>query len=175
MLLRRSRLSVICLAIAVALIVGGAAAIAAERTGGWVDDIVVIEIADEPTAIEMLLAGEIDIFAQTMSDPELLKRVEASPYLEYSVSFGGNSEITFNPVGPEFPGTGKLNPFSVPRIREAMNWLIDRDYIAQELYGGMALPRIVTISGAMPDYARHADVIRALELDTPMTSSVRRK
>ena len=103
MLLRRSRLSVICLAIAVALIVGGAAAIAAERTGGWVDDIVVIEIADEPTAIEMLLAGEIDIFAQTMSDPELLKRVEASPYLEYSVSFGGNSEITFNPVGPEFP------------------------------------------------------------------------
>ena len=32
------------------------------------DDIVVIEIADEPTAIEMLLAGEIDIFAQTMSD-----------------------------------------------------------------------------------------------------------
>lgn len=165
MLLRRSRLSVICLAIAVALIVGGAAAIAAERTGAWVDDIVVIEIADEPTAIEMLLAGEIDIFAQTMSDPELLKRVEASPYLEYSVSFGGNSEITFNPVGPEFPGTGKLNPFSVPRIREAMNWLIDRDYIAQELYGGMALPRIVTISGAMPDYARHADVIRALELE----------
>lgn len=165
MLLKRSRLSVICLAIAVALIVGATASFAAERTGGWVDDIVVIEETREPAAIDMLLAGEIDIYAQTMSDPELLRKVEASPELEYSVSYGGNTEFTFNPVGPIFPGTGKLNPFSVPRIREAMNWLIDRNYIAQELYGGMALPRIVTISGAMPDYARHADVVRALELE----------
>lgn len=165
MLLKGSRLSIACLAVAIALIVFGATGIAAERTGAWVDDIVVIEEQREPAAIDMLLTGELDIYAQTMSDPELLQKVQASPELEYSVAYGSNVEITFNPAGPVFPGTGKLNPFAVPRIREAMNWLIDRDYIVQEIYGGLAIPRIVTVSRAMPDYARHADVIRALELE----------
>jgi peptide/nickel transport system substrate-binding protein len=161
---KRSRLSIICLTVMIMLIVGTVASSAAERTGAWVDDIVVIEETREPAAIEMLLAGEIDIYAQTMSDPELLRVVESSPELTYSVSYGGYTDLTFNPCGPIFSGTGKLNPFAVPRIREAMNLLIDRDYICQEIYGGMAIPRIVVISGAMPDYARHADAVRALEL-----------
>ena len=42
-----------------------------------------------------------------------------------------------------------------------MNWLIDRDYIAQELYGGMALPRIVTISELCPTTQ---DTLTLLEL-----------
>lgn len=164
MFAKRSRLSIICLTVMIMLIVGTVASSAAERTGAWVDDIVVIEETREPAAIEMLLAGEIDIYAQTMSDPELLQVVQNSPELEYSISFGGYTDLTFNPSGPVFSGTGKLNPFAVPRIREAMNILIDRDYICQEIYGGMAIPRIVVISGAMPDYARHADSVRAMEL-----------
>lgn len=165
MSIKRSRLSIVCLTVMIMLIVGTIASSAAERMGAWVDDIVVIEEQREPAAIGMLLAGELDMYAQTMSDPELLRQVEASPELTYSISFGGYTDLTFNPSGPEFPATGKLNPFSVPRIREATNWLIDRDYICQELYGGMAIPRIVVISGAMPDYARHADAVRALELE----------
>lgn len=162
-MLKRSRLSIVCLAVMIMLIGGSIASSAAERTGAWVDDIVVIEEQREPAAIGMLLAGELDMYAQTMSDPELLAQVQSSPELTYSVSYGGYTELTFNPAGPEF-ANGGLNPFAVPRIREAMNWLIDRDYICQELYGGMAIPRIVVISGAMPDYARHADAVRALEL-----------
>ncbi|MEM2961361.1 MAG: ABC transporter substrate-binding protein, partial [Candidatus Bathyarchaeia archaeon] len=70
---------------------------------------------------------------------------------------------TFNPVGPEFPATGKLNPFSVPRIREAMNYLVDRKYIVDEIMAGMAVPRYTTLTPAFPDYAKYADVIRAIE------------
>ncbi len=39
-------------------------------------------------------------------------------------------DLTFNPTGPVFAGSGKLNPFAVPRIREAMNQLVDREVIA---------------------------------------------
>jgi peptide/nickel transport system substrate-binding protein len=65
-------------------------------------------------------------------------------------------------VGPTFK-TGALNPFSVPAIREAMNWLVDRNYIAQEIYGGLAVPRYLPINTVFPDYARLAHVAKALE------------
>jgi len=133
------------------------------RTGAWVDEVVVIEEASSAAAITRLEVGEFDIYAFTLSEAPLFQRTEASPALTYSQSFGSTTELTFNPYGPEF-NDGRLNPFSVPRIREAMNWLIDRDYIATEIMGGMAVPKFFPIGSAFPDYARYADTARSLEL-----------
>ncbi len=52
--------------------------------------------------------------------------------------------------------SGTLNPFSNMKIREAINWMIDREYIAQELYGGLATPRYTMLDTYVPDYARYA-------------------
>jgi peptide/nickel transport system substrate-binding protein len=57
-----------------------------------------------------------------------------------------------------------LNPFAVPRAREAINYLIDRNYIVQEIFGGLAVPKFFPITAAFPDYANLIDVARALEL-----------
>ena len=133
------------------------------RRGAWVDEVVIVEEASSAAAITRLEVGEFDIYAYTISDPALFQRTEASPALTYSRSFGSFNELTFNPYGPEFKD-GRLNPFSVPRIREAMNWLIDREHIANEIMGGMALPKFFPITTAFPDYARYADTARALEL-----------
>jgi peptide/nickel transport system substrate-binding protein len=80
-------------------------------------------------------------------------------------SFGSYNELSFNPVGPVFESTGKLNPFAVPAMREAMNWLIDRDYVAQEIMGGLGVPRWTPFNNASSDYALLADVIKALEFE----------
>ena len=133
------------------------------RTGAWVDEVIVTEEASPAAAITRLEAGEFDLYAFPLSDATLLQRVEASPVLAYSRSFGSYNELTFNPYGPEF-NDGRLNPFWVARIREAMNWLIDRDYIVEELMAGMAVPKYFPITSAFPDYARYADTVRALEL-----------
>src|SRR5690606_16906070 len=133
------------------------------RTGAWVDEVIVTEEASPAAAITRLEAGEFDLYAFALSDATLLQRVEASPVLAYSRSFGSSNELTFNPYGPEF-NDGRLNPFWVARIREAMNWLIDRDYIVEELMAGMAVPKHFPITSAFPDYARYADTARALEL-----------
>lgn len=45
--------------------------------------------------------------------------------------------LAFNPAGPTYQD-GRLNPFSVPAIREAMNLVIDREKIVNEIYGGQA-------------------------------------
>jgi len=134
------------------------------RLGAWVDEVVFREEADRAKAINMFEAGEIDVYGLGITDPELYRRIQASRVIQYEISYGSSSELTFNPVGPTFPKTGELNPFHVPAIREAVNWLIDRDYVAEEIYGGLAVPRYLPLTTAFPDYARLADVARPLEL-----------
>jgi peptide/nickel transport system substrate-binding protein len=56
-----------------------------------------------------------------------------------------------------------LNPFSSQPIREAMNYAIDRNYVAQELYNGLAVPKFVTLVEAGADRARFAKEIRQIE------------
>ena len=68
----------------------------------------------------------------------------------------------FNPAGPEF-NDGRLNPFSNPKVREAVNWLIDRNYLAQEAIGPMGKPMTVVLVSSFPDYVRYVDIIRPLE------------
>ncbi len=98
-----------------------------------------------------------------ISNATIFHRLRNSERATYDLSYGSSSELTFNPSGPEFDN-GELNPFHKPEIREAMNWLINRRYIADELYGGLATPKYLTLGVADPDYARLADVARALEL-----------
>lgn len=41
---------------------------------------------------------------------------------------------------------GSLNPFSIKEVRQAMQYLIDRDFIANDIYQGRALPMLTNIS-----------------------------
>jgi peptide/nickel transport system substrate-binding protein len=132
--------------------------------GDWVDEIIVTQEPSAPAAMARLGTGELDIYAFAVSDPEVYQQMLDNPNIQAAQSYGSYNELTFNPAGPEFPETGKLNPFSVPRIREAMNWLIDRNHIGQEIMGGMGIPRFTPLTSAFPDYARLADVVRKLEL-----------
>jgi peptide/nickel transport system substrate-binding protein len=131
--------------------------------GPWVDEVALFVEVDEAKALDMLLKNEMQVYFRDIRDPETFKRVKASPDLWYVTSFGLYYELTFNPVGPEFPKTGKLNPFAVPRIREAINYLVDRKYICDEIMAGMAVPRYTCLTPAFPDYARYADTIRDIE------------
>ena len=134
-----------------------------ERNGAWLDRIIVIEEPSSEAGVSRLESGDIDVYSYTISDPDLFATVKANPDLAYSEASGSSSELTFNVAGPVFETTGKLNPFAVKEIREAMNWLIDRNYIAQEIYGGLATPRWSSVSTAAPDYATYIDLFRAQE------------
>ncbi len=135
-----------------------------ERTGAWVDSVIVVEEENAPAAITRLQSGELDLYAYAIAKAELFSRVKESPDLAYALSYGSYNELTFNPVGPVFTPTNQLNPFSVPRIREAMNWLVDRDYICREIFGGLAVPRYTALNTTFSDYAKLADIARAIEL-----------
>lgn len=131
--------------------------------GPWVDEVDFFTVANQPTAKDMLEAGQMHAFFFPISDADVFQAVKTSANLWYTMSYGSYNELTFNPVGPVFPATGKLNPFSVPKIREAINYLVDREYIANEICRGLAVPRYLAITPSFPDYARLIDTARLLE------------
>ncbi|MBO9369491.1 MAG: ABC transporter substrate-binding protein [Chloroflexi bacterium] len=131
------------------------------RFGAWLDEVVFMGIGGDENALPRLEGGDIDIYGHGIGGPENFARVKANPDLTYSMAFGSYNEITFNPV-LEFKD-GRLNPFGDPQIREAMNWAVDRNYIVQEIFGGLGATKLLPIVSAFPDYARYIDVVRALE------------
>lgn len=129
------------------------------RMGGWVDEIDVSVVSTD-SVITQLQAGAIDIYAAGLSSRDLPTIKEAE--LCYSTANGTYYDIQFNPAGPIFEN-GEFNPFSNRKIREAVNYMIDRDYIVQEAFSGGALPKFFAITTQFPDYADLADKARELE------------
>ncbi len=138
--------------------------VALARTGAWLDEVTFFIEGEQAKALDMLLKDEIQAYFFDFDDPDLFAQVKEEEDLWYVVAYGNYNDVTFNPVGPEFPATGKLNPFAITAIREAMNYVLDRDYMAEELAGGLAIPRYLAISPAFPDYARVVDTAKALEV-----------
>lgn len=136
----------------------------ADRRGALVDEVVFTKESDPGKVTGQIETGSHHVFGQGVTSSTVFRRVRDSTRATHDLSYGSSAELTLNPAGPE-TAEGELNPFHSTRVREAVNWLIDRDYIAEELYGGLAVPRTLPLNTAFPDYARLADVARALELE----------
>ncbi len=166
-----SKLTIITLVFALLFAFGITVEIQAEEVpyGGWLDGITAIEEADAAAAITRMEAGDIDIHAETLTAPDLLERVQDAEMIDYVENFGSYGEITLNPAGdpdePYFADTGEFNPMAIPEIREALNWLFDRDYIADELYGGLGVPKYTLLGTAFADYSRHIETVREIEVE----------
>jgi peptide/nickel transport system substrate-binding protein len=132
-------------------------------TGPWVDQIVVSRETSPAAAVLKLEGGDIDIWWMlSITDPDLLQRMIQHPNVQYDLSYGQFTELIFNIAGPLLHD-GTLNPFSDAEIREAFNWLIDRDYFVGELLGGLGLPIYALDGRAFPEYGRYSEVLSAIE------------
>jgi peptide/nickel transport system substrate-binding protein len=139
----------------------GLSAQSAGSVGGWLDTISMTLVSSD-TAVTQIEAGVVDIYASNLSTPQDFAAI-ADAGLDRSNQFGLYYEITYNPSGPVFEGTGGFNPFASAKIREASQWLYDRDYINQEVYGGVGVNKFFSLVSGFPDYAKYVDVIRGLE------------
>jgi peptide/nickel transport system substrate-binding protein len=143
--------------------VAGEPPVIGDRRGALVDQVVFTQEGDPGKVAELIESGSHQLFAQGVSNATVFRRIRDSQKIAYSEAYGSSSELTVNPAGPRFTD-GRINPFAVPELREALNWLVDRRYIAEELYGGLAVPRTLPLNSGFPDYARLAEVARTLEL-----------
>jgi peptide/nickel transport system substrate-binding protein len=128
------------------------------RHGGWLDEID-YSVVDAQSAITQISAGAIDLFSYALAADKLADIKAAG--LCYTSSYGLYYDFMYNPA--VFTDTTVLNPFSNLKIREATNWLIDRDYINQEFFVGGALPKFFALTTQLVDYTNVVEVARGLE------------
>ena len=129
-----------------------------ERHGGWLDEIDV-SVVDGDSAISQIQAGAIDFYSFNLASSAYPAIKEAG--IPSTQSLGGYYGISLNPA--VFTDTARLNPFSNRKIREALNWLIDRNYLNQEIYAGGSLPKLLPITTQLVEYTNLIDTARALE------------
>jgi len=110
------------------------------------DSVKFIQYLDENTALEEVRNGNLDVYYYTIS-PDRLENFQAREGLQVFDSTGGSYSILVNPAVSE-----KFNPFSSRDIRFALNYLIDRKLIVNELMGGYGYPIISYYGPSDPEY-----------------------
>lgn len=134
----------------------------AARTGGWLDNIIFIEEPSQESAVARLQAGDLDVYADDISGQAAQSAI-ADENINTAVVYGVYDEMFMNNAA--CADTNVLNPFQNQNIRRAMSKMVDRDFIADELYQGLAVPKYTTLDEAGADRARFAADIRNVELN----------
>ena len=129
-----------------------------DRHGGWLDEID-YSVVDSASALSQIQAGAIDFYSFTLASDAYPAIKDAG--LPSAKSAGAYYGISFNPA--VFTDKNVLNPFSNRKIREALNWLIDRNYINQEIYAGGSLAKILPITTQLTEYTNLIETVRKLE------------
>lgn len=142
------------------------------ETGTWIGEVVFSFNDDYGSVISQMSGGLLDMYGLPIADPESYQAVMDDPNIQAELNYGGYREMRFNtyrdddgdPGVAPYTGNytddeGKLNPFANPAIREAMNLLIDRNHIYQEILGELGAPKWTALGTAFPDHARYYDDI----------------
>ena len=136
------------------LIIFGFSNVFAEK-GTFVDEIKFIQYLDENTALEEVRNGNLDLYFFRISS-DRLSDSESRQGIQVFESTGGYYSILANPALSE-----KFNPFAIKEIRFALNYLVDRNLIVNELIGGYGTPMISNYGTFSADYLTIIDEIES--------------
>ena len=125
--------------------------------GTFLDEIRFVQYLDENTALEEVRNGKLDLYYYRISS-DRLKDADSRDGLQIFESTGGYFSILLNPTN-----AGEFNPFSIREVRYAMNFLVDRNLIVNELLGGYGSPMISNYGIFSADYLGIIDVLESFQ------------
>jgi len=105
-----------------------------------------IQYLDENTALEEVRNGNLDMYYYKISS-DRLENLQSRQGLNVFDSTGGSYSILVNPAESD-----KFNPFSSKEARFALNYLVDRKLIVNELMGGYGAAMISYYGPFDPEY-----------------------
>jgi peptide/nickel transport system substrate-binding protein len=114
--------------------------------GTFVDTIQFIQYLEESTALEEVKKGNLDMYYSRIPS-ELLQEKESTSNIKVFYVTGGSFSLLVNPAQSD-----KFNPFSIRDVRFALNYLVDRDLIVDELMNGNGVPMVSNYGPFDPDY-----------------------
>ncbi|QLH08689.1 ABC transporter substrate-binding protein [Candidatus Nitrosotenuis sp. DW1] len=114
--------------------------------GTHINEIQFVQYLDESNALEEVKNGNLDMYYSRIPS-ELLETPESRQNLDVFYVTGGSYSILANPAEGD-----KINPFSSREIRFALNYLVDRRLVVDELMGGYGIPMASSYGPYDPDY-----------------------
>ena len=107
-------------------------------------------------AAKELEAGEMDMYLFSLKNPSA-EKLKANPDATVYEAPASTLSIVLNPAqAPE----GELNPLSIKEVRQALQLVVNRPFIAQEIYKGFALPMFTHVSPTDFDYLTVYDLLK---------------
>ncbi|MEW6042679.1 MAG: ABC transporter substrate-binding protein [Thermoproteota archaeon] len=116
------------------------------QKGTYVDSVQFIQYLDESTALEEVKKGNLDIYYSRIP-AELIQNQDSLQNINVFFTTGGSYSLLVNPAEGD-----KFNPFSYQQVRFALNYLVDRKLIVDELMSGFGVTMISNYGPFDPDY-----------------------
>src|SRR6266508_1062547 len=136
----------------------------APPAGGYADTVTWFEQANQAQALLDLASGSMDLYTFPLRSAADIASAKANSNL-WTIDAGGTANNLFiNPVAVNqtiAPGFG--NPFSHREVREAMNYIIDRDFISSQVVPGQFPMYTIENRLSPPEYGREALFFSELE------------
>jgi peptide/nickel transport system substrate-binding protein len=126
-------------------------------TGAFIDGVRFIQYLDDNVALEELKSGNLDTYYFRIP-LEAASEIKNIPQLKEYDKLSGSFGLLLNPA--PYNVSGSLNPFSLREVRYAMNYLIDREFVVDEILKGLGTPLVGPYGVYSPEYF---NVINAVE------------
>lgn len=133
--------------------------IAQTQKGPNVDSIRFTEYADENIALEEVKAGRIDAYLWRIP-LEVVPELQDDPRVKIYERTAGSFGLLLNPAEPE-DDANTLNPFQFREVRYAMNYLLDRDFVVNEIMKGHGNAMYDPFGLYSPEYLNVIDVVES--------------
>src|SRR5256885_3537019 len=116
----------------------------------------------------------MDLYTGVFARSADLAALRANPNLRPVEAYGRDYDLWVNPVAISDPS--QFNPFSLQPVRQALNYLLDRNAINADFFDGQGVPHAALWHSRQPEPARHpfffADLERAYGFDPERARSI---
>jgi len=138
----------------------------AQQNGIWADSIVFFEEVDQPKIISMMQTGDAHLSGNAFVAELYQDLIDAG--LNVDLSYGSYNEILLNPAVNDadepFFADGRFNATGIQLVREGIHYLLDRQYMVDEILDGLGVVRHTMLDPNFPPYSQAIEAARAVEL-----------
>jgi peptide/nickel transport system substrate-binding protein len=131
-------------------------------SGAYIDGVRFIQYLDDNVALEELKSGNLDTYYFRIP-LEAASEIKNIPTLKKYDKLSGSFGLLLNPSPTN--SSGSLNPFSLREVRYAMNYLIDREFVVDEILKGLGTPLLSPYGIFSPEYFNVIDTLESSGLN----------
>ncbi|WP_186434343.1 ABC transporter substrate-binding protein [Candidatus Nitrosocosmicus arcticus] len=134
------------------------------KTGGYADQVKFIRFSNENVAYQEVTNGHLDSYFFQIP-LHLVESAKKNSNLEVFEKEGLSYGLLINP----YNASQTFNPFSIKEIRFAMNFLIDRNFIVNNILKGFSNPIVEPYGPTSPEYHNVIPVVDPLKIHYDLT------